>query len=178
MHENCKILQLHHFNLDASWSTDCRLTQREICTSFLLDVATLQRCHVVTLRRLLPQLPKKSSYICKKILKYCNYTILIWTPPSRQNVDWTYVRFVTLSCSVLLRCDVAALWRCSEFISTMVKSRYTPVYQCPNAGAGCLRRQPWLHTAALLKLCGVCWYYLPKYTTTNLRSLHTYAWKW
>ena len=52
MHENGKILQLHHFNLDASWSTDSRLTQLEIFTSFLLDVATLQRCHVVTLRRI------------------------------------------------------------------------------------------------------------------------------
>ena len=52
MHENGKILQLHHFNLDASWSTECRLTLREICTSFLLDVATLQRCHVVTFRRI------------------------------------------------------------------------------------------------------------------------------
>ena len=52
MHENARILQLHHFNLDASWSTECQLTQREICTSFLLDVATLRRCHVVTLRRI------------------------------------------------------------------------------------------------------------------------------
>ena len=52
MHENAKILQLHHFNLDASWSTECRLTQLDICTSFLVDVATLRRCHVVTLRRI------------------------------------------------------------------------------------------------------------------------------
>ena len=52
MHENGKIVQLHHFNLDATWSTECRLTQCEIFTSFLLDVATLRRCHVVTLRRI------------------------------------------------------------------------------------------------------------------------------
>ena len=51
MHENAKILQLHHFNLDASWSTECRLTQGEICISFLLDIARLRRCRVVTLRR-------------------------------------------------------------------------------------------------------------------------------
>ena len=38
--------------LDASWSTECRLTQLEIFTSFLVDVATLRRCHVVTLRRI------------------------------------------------------------------------------------------------------------------------------
>ena len=31
------------FDCDASWSTECRLTQREISTSFLLDVATLRR---------------------------------------------------------------------------------------------------------------------------------------
>ena len=52
MHENAKILQLHHFNLDASWSTECRLTQLDIFTSFLVDVATLRRCDVVTLRRI------------------------------------------------------------------------------------------------------------------------------
>ena len=52
MHENGKILQLHHFNLDASSSSECRLTQLHIFTSFLVDVATLRRCHVVTLRRI------------------------------------------------------------------------------------------------------------------------------
>ena len=51
MHENAKILQLHHFNLDASWSLECRLTQLDIFTSFLVDVAKLRRCHVVTLRQ-------------------------------------------------------------------------------------------------------------------------------
>ena len=52
MHENAKILQLYYFKLDASWWIECRLTQREIFTSFLLDVATLRRCDVVTLRRI------------------------------------------------------------------------------------------------------------------------------
>ena len=52
MHENAKILQLHHFSLDASWSTECRLTQLDIFTTFLVDVATLRRCNVVTLRRI------------------------------------------------------------------------------------------------------------------------------
>ena len=49
---HAKILYLHHFNFDASWSTECRLTQLEIFTSFLVDVATLRRFHVVTLRRI------------------------------------------------------------------------------------------------------------------------------
>ena len=49
IHENAQILQLHNFNLDASWSTECRLIQRVIFTSFLLDVATLRRDNVVTL---------------------------------------------------------------------------------------------------------------------------------
>ena len=52
MHENAKILQLHYFNLEASWSMEYRLTQREIFTSFLPAVATLLRCHGVTLRRI------------------------------------------------------------------------------------------------------------------------------
>ena len=46
-----QILQLHNFNLFASWSTECRLIQREIFTSFLIDVATLPRCNIVTLLR-------------------------------------------------------------------------------------------------------------------------------
>ena len=36
------------FDWDASWSTECRLTQRESSTSFLLDVATLRRWNVMT----------------------------------------------------------------------------------------------------------------------------------
>ena len=52
IHENAEILQLHTFNFDASWSIECRLTQREIFTSFLLDVATLQRTDVATLLRI------------------------------------------------------------------------------------------------------------------------------
>ena len=52
MYENAKIFQLQHFNLDSSWSTECRLTQLEIFTSFLLDVPTLRRCHDVTLHRI------------------------------------------------------------------------------------------------------------------------------
>ena len=44
-----KILQLHNFNLDAYWSTERQLTQREIFTSFLLVVATLRLCKVVML---------------------------------------------------------------------------------------------------------------------------------
>ena len=40
--------------------------------------------------------------------------------PGRQNGDWPRVRFLPLYCSMLLRCDIAALWRCSEFISTKV----------------------------------------------------------
>ena len=51
-HENVKILQLHNFSLKASWSTECRLTQREFFASFLLDVATLRRYKVVTLLRI------------------------------------------------------------------------------------------------------------------------------
>ena len=47
--ESEKILQLHNFNLDAPWSTEYRLTQRVIFTSFLLDVATLRRWNVVAL---------------------------------------------------------------------------------------------------------------------------------
>ena len=47
---HAKIWHLHYFNLDAFWSTEYRLTQRMICTSFLLNVATLQSCHVVTFR--------------------------------------------------------------------------------------------------------------------------------
>ena len=37
------------FDWDASWSTECRLTQREIFTTFRLDLVTLRRCNVVTL---------------------------------------------------------------------------------------------------------------------------------
>ena len=44
----------------------------------------------------------------QKILQL-NY--LNWTPPGRQNVDWPSVRFLSLSCSMLLSCDVAPLWR-------------------------------------------------------------------
>ena len=36
------------FDWVTSWSTECRLTQREISTSFLLDVATLRRWNVAT----------------------------------------------------------------------------------------------------------------------------------
>ena len=52
---------------------------------------------------------KKSShtYINMKIQTYCNYTILIWMHPGRQNVHWTSVRFLSLSCSMLLRFDVS-----------------------------------------------------------------------
>ena len=34
--------------------------------------------------------------------------------------------------------------------------RYTPVYHCPNDGAGCLRGQWWLHAAVLFKFWGFC----------------------
>ena len=46
-----KIQQYGNFTIcdwDASWSTECRLTQLEICNSFLLVVATLRRWNVVT----------------------------------------------------------------------------------------------------------------------------------
>ena len=46
-----KMQNLCNFTLfywDASWLTECRLTQREISTSFLLDVTTLRRWNVVT----------------------------------------------------------------------------------------------------------------------------------
>ena len=36
------------FDFDASWSTECRLTQLAIFNSFLLVVATLRRWNVVT----------------------------------------------------------------------------------------------------------------------------------
>ena len=49
IHENLKILTLHNFNLDASYRTDCRLTERDIFTSFLIHVAALRRCSVVKL---------------------------------------------------------------------------------------------------------------------------------
>ena len=45
-----KILPLHNFNLDASSSTECRLTQREIFTSFLLYVrydVTSHRIYII-----------------------------------------------------------------------------------------------------------------------------------
>ena len=50
--ENAKILPLRNVNLDASWSTECRLTQREIFTSFMLDVATFRRFSVATFQNL------------------------------------------------------------------------------------------------------------------------------
>ena len=55
--------------------------------------------------------------------KYCDYSILILIPPGRHNVDWPSARFLPISCSTLLRFHVAALWRCSEFLSTKVKFR-------------------------------------------------------
>ena len=41
-------MQFHTFYWDASLSTECRLTQRVMSTSFLLDVATLRRWNVAT----------------------------------------------------------------------------------------------------------------------------------
>ena len=52
IHENAQILQFRNFNLDASWSTDRPLTEREIFTSFLLDVSTFPRWNIVTLLRI------------------------------------------------------------------------------------------------------------------------------
>ena len=68
---------------------------------------------------------RKSSYtyIHMKMQTYCNYTILIWMHPGRQNVHWPSVRFLPLSCSMLLRSDVEPLWRCSELIWTKINLR-------------------------------------------------------
>ena len=38
-------------------------------------------------------------------------------PPGRKNVDWPSVRFLPVSCSMLLRCDFSALWRIRIYIS-------------------------------------------------------------
>ena len=38
--------------MEASWSTECRMTQREIFTSLLLDVATVRSYSAVTLLRI------------------------------------------------------------------------------------------------------------------------------
>ena len=54
IHTKAQILQLHNINLDASWSTECRLTHREIfiSISFLLDVANFRRRNLVSLLRI------------------------------------------------------------------------------------------------------------------------------
>ena len=141
------------------------------------------------------------TWKCKNL--QLNYSI--WTPPGRQNVDWPSVRFVPLSCSMLLSCDVASLWHFRNYINegetereqhlfgpkyqnAIINSeskplfckvgggdnhwalyglpvvtgelspwkvvgllgpwstirRYTPVRQCHNDAAECLRRQRWL----------------------------------
>ena len=53
---------------------------------------------------------------------------LTGTPPGRQNVDWASLRFLTLSWSLLLRCDVGTLWRSSICISTRVKLTYNSTF--------------------------------------------------
>ena len=40
------------FDWDASWTTECRLTQGEIFTYFLLDVAKMRCCNVMILLRI------------------------------------------------------------------------------------------------------------------------------
>ena len=74
IHNNATILQLHNYNLKASWSTECRLTQREIFKFILVDVVILLK-------------DKKSSYIYIKMHNIAISQFLIRTPPGRQNVD-------------------------------------------------------------------------------------------
>ena len=60
---------------------------------------------------------KKSSYIYMKMQKYCDYSILILNRPGRHNVDWPRARFLPLSSSMLLSCDVPPLWRFRNYIN-------------------------------------------------------------
>ena len=70
---------------------------------------------------------------------------------------------------------------------------YTPVHQCPNDGAGCLRDR-YRHLVKivlclLIILATICWLkfweiviqwqsFRKENITTNLRCLHTYTWKY
>ena len=152
---HAKILQLHHFNLDASWSTECRLTQPEIFTSFLLGVATLRRCCAVTLITIYINEgktkteqyflgPKSMNTIINSERKCLSCRV------EGGDANWRFHRLPVVTGGAEPQ-DLGEIAPACKKIR-----RYTPVHQCPSDGAGCLRGQRWLQTVVLLKLCGVC----------------------